>query len=320
MPPKKNKQKGSPLRDGNTSGNLGKPPDEPGPAQEPELRRGSTLSRPTRSRCHENDDDASNPQLALDEEPKSSRNEPEGHENAQDEPMDSDSAGSRMSKASHSTMPAKRRAKSHATRIPELQLRMNSNDVDRIVMAISSLNFTMKEARKSDQKSRENKRDTRKSEVKILKEMHDSNKTQAAEACKREDAILNGIEQMGMNIVKAINSEITALSSRTNVLNEAALDVIMKQLHMMNHTKETPKSPDTNYSTTTSEDPQSSQPKKDESPEDREPPKWSPATPSPPERKGPKRPSFPPPRPSGGPPYRPDPGGSGGGGGGGSGR
>ena len=156
MPPKKNKQKGSPLRDGNASGNLGKPPDDPGPAQEPEPRRGSALSRPTRSHHHENDDDTSNPQLALDEEPKSSRNKPEGHENAQDEPTDSDSAASRTSKASHSTMPAKRCAKSRATRIPEPQLRTNSNDVDRIVMAISSLNFTMKEAHESDQKSREN--------------------------------------------------------------------------------------------------------------------------------------------------------------------
>ena len=60
MPPKKNKQKGLPLRDGDASGNLGKPPDNPGPAQEPELRRESTLSRPTRSRHHENDDDTSN--------------------------------------------------------------------------------------------------------------------------------------------------------------------------------------------------------------------------------------------------------------------
>ena len=137
MPPKKNKLKGSPLRDGNASGNLGKPPDDPGPAQEPELRRESAPSRPTRSCCHENDDDTSNAQLALDEEPKSSRNKPEGHENAQDEPTDSDSAVSRMSKASHSTTPAKRRAKSHMTRILEPQLRMNSNDVNRIVMAIN---------------------------------------------------------------------------------------------------------------------------------------------------------------------------------------
>ena len=119
----------------------------------------------------------------------------------------------------------------------------------------------MKEAHESDQKSRENERNTCKSKLKILKELRDSNKTQAAEACKHEDAILNGIKQMGTNIVKAINSEITALSSHANVLNKAALDAIMKQLHMINHTKETPKSPNTNYSTMTSEDPQPSQPK-----------------------------------------------------------
>ena len=111
MPPKKNKQKGSPLRDGDTSGNLGKPPDDPGPAQERELHHESAPSQPMQSRRHENDDNASNTQLTLDKELKSSRNEPEGHENAQDKPMDSDSAVSRTSKVSHSTTPAKRRVK-----------------------------------------------------------------------------------------------------------------------------------------------------------------------------------------------------------------
>ena len=81
---------------------------------------------------------------------------------------------------------------------------MNSNDVDRIVMAISSLNSTMKEAHESDQKSRENKRNTRESKLKILKELRDSNKTQAAEACKCEDAILNGIKQMAQHGWSAI--------------------------------------------------------------------------------------------------------------------
>ena len=323
MPPKKNKQKGSPLRDGDTSGNLGKPPDNPGPAQEPQLCRESAPSQPTWSRHHKNDDNTSNTQLALDEEPKSSRIELEGHENAQDDPTDSDSTASRTSKASHSTTPAKWHTKSYATWIPEPQLRMNSSDVDRIVMAISSLNFTINEAGKSDQKSRENEWRTCESKLKILKELHDSNKTQAAEACKRKEAILNGIKEMGTNIMKVINPEITAMSSHTDVLNQAVLDTIMKQLHVISHTKETPKSPNTNYSTTTSKDPQSSQPKtktplpkKDESPEDRELPKRSPAMPSPPKQKGPKQPSFPPPRPSGGLPYRPDPGGSSRGGGG----
>ena len=59
---------------------------------------------------------------------------------------------------------------------------------------------------------------------------------------------------MGMNIAKAINSEITMMLSHANVLNQAALDTIMKQLHAIHHTKETPKSPDTNYSMTISED------------------------------------------------------------------
>ena len=96
MPPKKNKQ------DGNTSGNLGKP-DDPGLALEPQLCHESTPSQPTWSHCHKNDDNASNAQLALDEEAESSRIEPEGHENAQDDPTDSDSTASRMSKVSHST-------------------------------------------------------------------------------------------------------------------------------------------------------------------------------------------------------------------------
>ena len=141
MPPKKKKQKGSPLRDGDTSGNLGKPPDDPGPAQEPQLCCKSTPSWPMWSHHHENDDNTSNVQLALDEEPKSFRIEPEGHENGQDDPTDSDSTMSRMSKASHSMAPAKQCTKSYVTRIPEPQLRMNSSDIDRIVMAISSLNF-----------------------------------------------------------------------------------------------------------------------------------------------------------------------------------
>ena len=104
-----------------------------------------------------------------------------------------------------------------------------------------------------------------------------SNKTQAAEAHKCKDTILNGIKQMGTNIVKVINSEITVVSDHADMLNQAVLDAIMKQLHTISHTKETPKSPDTNYSMMTSKDPQSSQPKtkiplpkKDESPEDRE--------------------------------------------------
>ena len=49
--------------------------------------------------------------------------------------------------------------------------------------------------------------------------------------------------------------------SCADVLNQAALDTIMKQLHAISHNKETPKSPNTNYSMTTSKDPQSSQPK-----------------------------------------------------------
>ena len=47
-----------------------------------------------------------------------------------------------------------------------------------------------------------------------------SNKTQAAEARKCKDTILNGIKQMGTNIVKVINSEITVVSDHADMLNK----------------------------------------------------------------------------------------------------
>ena len=261
MPPKKNKQKGSPLRDGDASGNLGKPPDNPGPAQEPQLHCESAPSQPMQSCHHKNDDNTTNIQLTLDEEPKRSRIKPGGHQNTQDDPANSDSTASRTSKASHSTVPAKWHAKLYVTQNPEPQLRMNSSDINRMVMAISSLSVTMNEAHKSDQKSCENEQRTHESELKTLKELHDSTKTQAAEARKCKDAILNGIKKMGTNIMKAIHSEITVMSNHANVLHQAVLDTIMKQLHAISQTKETPKSPETNYSVMTNEDPQSSQPK-----------------------------------------------------------
>jgi hypothetical protein len=40
--------------------------------------------------------------------------------------------------------------------------------------------------------------------------------------------ILNGVEAMGNNIAKAISSEIQAMSTHVDVLNQALLDAIMK--------------------------------------------------------------------------------------------
>jgi hypothetical protein len=51
--------------------------------------------------------------------------------------------------------------------------------------------------------------------------------------------ILNGIEAMGNNIAKVINTEIQAMSARVDVLNQASLDAIMNKLNTSSHTKET---------------------------------------------------------------------------------
>jgi hypothetical protein len=132
---------------------------------------------------------------------------------------------------------------------------------------------------------------------------------------------------MGNNITKAINSEIQAMSTRVDVLNQALLDAIMKRLNTSNHAKENTNSPTADYMTTTSESPSTPNPTpprpKDESPEDKKESKNSPPTPTPPKRSGPKRSPFPTPGPtSRGHARRPDPGGGddNGGGGGGSGR
>jgi hypothetical protein len=78
---------------------------------------------------------------------------------------------------------------------------------------------------------------------------------QASEACQHEQTILNGIEAMGNNIMKATSSEIQAMSACMDMLNQVLLDAIMKQLNMSNHAKETPKSPTVDYTMTTSESP-----------------------------------------------------------------
>jgi hypothetical protein len=51
---------------------------------------------------------------------------------------------------------------------------------------------------------------------------------QANEAHQHKQTILNGIEAMGNNITKAISSEIQAMSTHMDMLNQALLDAIMK--------------------------------------------------------------------------------------------
>jgi hypothetical protein len=123
--------------------------------------------------------------------------------------------------------------------------------------------------------------------------------------------ILNGIEAMGNNIMKAINSEIQAMSAHMDVLNQASLDAIMNKLNTSSYAKETSKPRTADY-TMPSESPSIPNPKPGPSrPKDEKESKNSPPTPMPPGRNGPKCPPFPNPGPtSRGHPRWPDPGGS----------
>jgi hypothetical protein len=69
------------------------------------------------------------------------------------------------------------------------------------------------------------------SKRKVMSELCEFTKTQASEACQHEQTILNGVEAMGNNIAKVINSEIQAMSTRVDVLNQASLDTIMNKLN-----------------------------------------------------------------------------------------
>jgi hypothetical protein len=135
-------------------------------------------------------------------------------------------------------------------------------------------------------------------------------KTQAGEARQCEQTILNGIEAMGNNIAKAMNTEIQAMSAHVDVLNQALLDAIMNKLNASSYAKETSRPRTTDY-TTPSESPSTLNPEPESSrPKDEKESKHSPPTPTPPGRNRPTRHTFPNPRPtSRGHPRRPDPGG-----------
>jgi hypothetical protein len=146
---------------------------------------------------------------------------------------------------------------SQAAKTPEFTFR---KDIDKLVMAIGSLTTSMNESHKSELKFHEDEQKNRKSDRKPLSELCEITKMQASEACQREQTILNGIEAMGNNIAKAIGSEIQAMSARVDVLNQASLDAIMKQLNTSNHAKENANLPTVDYMTTTSESPSTPNP------------------------------------------------------------
>jgi hypothetical protein len=118
-------------------------------------------------------------------------------------------------------MTSKYHAMSQAAKTPEFTFRKEPSDIDKLVMAIGSLTTSMNESRESELKFR-------KSDRKLLSELCEITKMQASEGRQREQTILNGVEAMGNNIVKAIGSEIQAMSACVDVLNQASLDAIMK--------------------------------------------------------------------------------------------
>jgi Zn-dependent metalloprotease len=128
----------------------------------------------------------------------------------------------------HLPMSSKYCTMSQAAKTPEFTFRKEPSDIDKLVMAIGSLTTSMHESHKSKLKFHEDERKNHKSNRKLLSELCEITKTQASEAHQCEQTVLNGIEAMGNNIVKAISSEIQAMSAHVDVLNQVSLDAIMK--------------------------------------------------------------------------------------------
>jgi hypothetical protein len=185
-------------------------------------------------------------------EPKSSHKDSTGHERALDEQSDADVDASETSDTYHLPTLLKYHTMLQAAKTPEFTFRKEPSDIDKLVMAIGSLTTSMHESRESEQKFCKDKRKYHKSNRKMLSELCEITKMQASEAFQHEQTILNGIEAMGNNIAKAISSEIQAMSACVDVLNQASLDAIMKQLNASNHAKENLKSPTVDYMTTMS--------------------------------------------------------------------
>jgi hypothetical protein len=327
--------KSLPLKDGDASGNLKKPPDDATQLASLSSCHESGVTMPKKTQRRRNDDDVSNVQRTSDVEPKSSNKKTMGLEEAQEEQSDTDIDASEMSDAFRPSM-SKYHSTSRSQKYPEVTIRTDHSDIDKLVMAIGSLTTTINECRKSELKFCEDERQHHESEhkyhedecryheseQKVISELCEFTKMQASEAHQHEQMILNGVEAMGNNIAKAINSEIQAMSTRMDVLNQASLDAIMNKLNTSSYMKETSRPRTADY-TTPSKSPSTPNPKPEPSrPKDEKESKHSPPIPMPPGRNGPKCPLFPNPGPtSRGHPHQPDPGGGddndGGGGGGG---
>jgi hypothetical protein len=107
MPPKGKQQlivKLSRLKDGDTSGNLGKPPDDTTKLVSPSSRRESGMTMPKKTQRCRNNDDMSNVRQTSDVEPKSLNKSSTGLEEAQEEQSDVDVDVSEMSDAFQPSM------------------------------------------------------------------------------------------------------------------------------------------------------------------------------------------------------------------------
>jgi hypothetical protein len=91
--------KSSPLKDGDTSGNLGKPPDNASFVVSPLSCCESSMTMPKRTQHRKNDDDVSNVRQTSDIEPKSLNKHSTGLKEAQEEQSDADVDMSEMSDA-----------------------------------------------------------------------------------------------------------------------------------------------------------------------------------------------------------------------------
>jgi hypothetical protein len=82
--------KSSPLKDGDASGNLGKPPDDATKLASPSSHHESGVTMPKKTQHHRNGDDVSKVCRTSDVKPKSSNKKMMGLEEAQEEQSDAD--------------------------------------------------------------------------------------------------------------------------------------------------------------------------------------------------------------------------------------
>jgi hypothetical protein len=151
-----------PLKDGNTSGNLGKPPDDATKLASLSSHRESEVIMPKKTQHCRNDDDVSNVRQTSDVEPKSSNKNSTGLEEAQEEQSDVDVDMSEMSDAFQPSM-------SQSQKHPEVTIRTDHSDINKLVITISNLTTTINESRESELKSRKTNDDIAKANASIVK-------------------------------------------------------------------------------------------------------------------------------------------------------